>query len=64
MARDYIEQVGDAYRIVGTRVSLDSVAHRFREALSPENIAECFPALTLEQVRAAIAYYRAKSSCR
>jgi uncharacterized protein (DUF433 family) len=62
MARDYVEQIEGAYRIAGTRVSLDSVAHRFREGLSPESIAECFPALTLEQVYGAIAYYLANQA--
>ena len=31
MASDYVEKIEGAYRIAGTRVSLDSVAHRFRE---------------------------------
>ena len=42
-----------AYRVAGSRVSLD------REGLSPESIAETFPALTLEQVYGAITYYLA-----
>ena len=42
-----------AYRVAGSRVSLD------REGLSPESIAETFPALTLEQVYGAIAFYLA-----
>jgi uncharacterized protein (DUF433 family) len=62
MARDYVEQIEGGYRIAGSRVSLDSVAHRFREGLSAESIAECFPALTLEQVYGAIAYYLAKQA--
>jgi hypothetical protein len=38
------------------------VAYRFREGLSAESIAECFPALTLEQVYGAIAYYLANQA--
>lgn len=59
MAKEYIVSAEGAYRIAGTRVSLDSVIYRFREGLSPESIAECFPALTLEHVYGAIAHYLA-----
>jgi uncharacterized protein (DUF433 family) len=62
MATEYVEKVEGGYRIAGTRVSLDSVAHRFREGLSAESIAECFPALTLAQVYGAIAYYLANQT--
>jgi uncharacterized protein (DUF433 family) len=53
----YIEQRDGGYWVAGTRVSLDSLVYRFLEGLSPENIAESFPVLTLEQVYGAIAYY-------
>src|SRR5437870_10697377 len=57
---DYIEQQDNGYSILGTRVSLDSVVYRFLEGLSPETIqADCFPALTLDQVYGAISYYLA-----
>ncbi len=59
MAKDYVKKVEGIYRVAGTRVSLDSLIYRFREGLSPESIAECFPALTLEQVYGAIAFYLA-----
>jgi len=51
--------VEGAYRVAGSRVSLDSIVDCFREGLSPESIAETFPALTLEQVYGAIAFYLA-----
>lgn len=55
-----IEREDGAYRIAGTRVSLDSVVYAFNEGLSPETIArEYFPTLSTEQVNAAIAYYLA-----
>ena len=57
MIESYIEQRDAGYWIIGTRVSLDSVVYRRREGLSAETIAECFPALTLEQVYGAITYY-------
>ena len=48
---DYIESREGGYRIRGTGVSLDSVVYRFLEGLSPETIqADCFPALTLDQM--------------
>jgi uncharacterized protein (DUF433 family) len=60
---NYIEQRDNGYWIRNTRVSLDSVVYRFLEGLSPETIqADCFPALTLDQVYGAISYYLAKRS--
>jgi uncharacterized protein (DUF433 family) len=57
---NYIERQDGGYRVRGTRVSLDSVVYRFLEGLSPESIqADCFPALTLEQVYGAITFYLA-----
>jgi len=57
MSKEYIEKIGEAYRIAGTRVSLDSVVYCFWNGESPETIAQSFPTLTLEQVFGAIAYY-------
>jgi uncharacterized protein (DUF433 family) len=59
MDQIYVEQRDGGYWVQGTRVSLDSVVYRFLEGLSPESIADCFPALTLEQVYGAITYYLA-----
>lgn len=60
MAKEYVElHEGVAYRVAGTRVSLDSVVYEFQKGSSPESIQESFPALTLEQVYGAIAYYLA-----
>jgi uncharacterized protein (DUF433 family) len=59
MATDYVEQRDGGYCIIGTRVSLDSVAYAFLRGESPEGIAESFPALALEQVFRAIAFYLA-----
>ena len=59
MAKDYVENVGGAYRVAGSRVSLDSVVYAFLRGESPDGIAESFPALNLEQVYGAIAFYLA-----
>jgi uncharacterized protein (DUF433 family) len=45
------------WRVTGTRVSLDSVIHAYWNGSSPEQIADDFPSLSLEQVYGAIAFY-------
>jgi uncharacterized protein (DUF433 family) len=55
--KEYVDQVDDAYRVAGTRVSLDSIVYCFWNGESPESIVQSFPVLTLEQVYGAIAYY-------
>jgi uncharacterized protein (DUF433 family) len=59
VAKEYLEDVKGSYRLAGSRVSLGSIVYDFREGLSPETIVENFPALTLEQVYGAIAFYLA-----
>jgi uncharacterized protein (DUF433 family) len=59
MSKDYVTQVDGAYRIAGTRISLDSVVYAFLNGQTPESIAQSFPLLTLEQVYGAITYYLA-----
>ena len=46
-----------AWRVTGTRVSLDSVVHAYWDGRMPEAIVADFPSLTLEQVYGAIAFY-------
>ena len=41
------------------RVSLDSVVYAFLRGKSPEGIADSFPALELEQIFGALAFYMA-----
>lgn len=48
-----------AYRIAGTRGSLDSVIIYWLKGESPESLTESFPYLTLEQVFGALAFYLA-----
>jgi uncharacterized protein (DUF433 family) len=57
MAKEYVELKEGAYRVGGTRVSLDSVVYEFQSGASPECIQRSYPALTLEQVYGAITYY-------
>ena len=46
-------------RVAETRVSLASVVHAYWNGDSPEEIAQCFPSLSLEKVHGALAYYLA-----
>lgn len=57
MPNEYIEKFDQVYRIKGTRVALDSIIYKFQQGRSPESIQDSFPALSLSQVYAAIAYY-------
>lgn len=57
MSKEYIEQVKGAYRVAGSRVSLDSVVYAFLGGQSPESIVDSFPTLSLEQVYGAITFY-------
>ena len=59
MPIEYVEQRNGGYYVQGTRVSLDSVVYAFLRGESSDGIAESFPALTLEQVYGAIAFYLA-----
>lgn len=47
-------------RIRGTRVSLDSVVHGFRQGATPEEICQDFPSLSLAQVYSVIGFYLAQ----
>lgn len=57
MSREYVTYSEGAYRVAGSRVSLDSIIYGFWQGESPETIAQSFPTLTLEQVYGAIAFY-------
>ena|SRR5687768_16593358 len=47
------------FRVGATRVSIDSVIAGFYRGESPETIQRSYPALSLEEVYGAIAYYLA-----
>ncbi len=57
MPTKYVQQRNGGYFINGTRVSLDSVVYAFLRGESAEGIAESFPALDLEQIFGALAFY-------
>ena len=62
MPRDYVEQREGGYYIADSRMSLESIVYAFLRGDSAEAIAEAFPALTLEQVYGALAFYLAQRS--
>jgi uncharacterized protein (DUF433 family) len=57
--KEYVRKIEGAYRIGDTRVSLDSLIYLFREGTSAEGMVENYPALSLEQVHGALAFYLA-----
>jgi uncharacterized protein (DUF433 family) len=59
MPKNYVRKIEGAYRIANTRISLDSLVYLFREGLSAESMVDSYPALTLEQVHGALAFYLA-----
>jgi uncharacterized protein (DUF433 family) len=59
MPKEYVTMADDAYRVTGTRISLDSLVYLFREGLPAESMVESLPTLTLEQVHGALAFYLA-----
>jgi uncharacterized protein (DUF433 family) len=62
MNKQYVEKTDDIYRLIGTRVSLDSIVHAFWRGQTAESIAQSFPVLTLEQVYGALTFYLANKS--
>ncbi|NJL88820.1 MAG: DUF433 domain-containing protein [Coleofasciculaceae cyanobacterium SM2_1_6] len=57
--KQYVEEREGCYRILGKRVSLDSIIYLFLAGASPESIVQSFPALTLEEVYGGITFYLA-----
>ncbi len=55
----YVEKTGDSFRVVGSRVSIDSIVHAYWNGQTAESIAQSFPDLKLEQVHGALAFYLA-----
>jgi uncharacterized protein (DUF433 family) len=59
MHKEYVKKTEEVYRVGNTRVSLDSLVYLFREGMSVESMVESYPALTIEEVHGALAYYLA-----
>lgn len=49
-------------RVIGSRVTLDSVVHLFKSGATAEQIQEDFPSLALGDIYSVIAYYLQHSS--
>jgi uncharacterized protein (DUF433 family) len=56
---DYFDFLSsDDIRLKGTRVGIEIILYDFvHRSLSPEEIAACYPSISLEQVYATITYY-------
>ncbi|HEY7021278.1 MAG TPA: DUF433 domain-containing protein [Ktedonobacterales bacterium] len=48
---------GETIRIKGHRVGIDLILERYKAGMSPEQIAEEFETITLEDIYATITYY-------
>lgn len=59
MKNAYVEKRNGGYRVVGTRISLDSIIYAFKRGASPETIKRSFPLLSLEEVYGALTFYLA-----
>ena len=59
MSKEYVVMKEGAYRVAGSRVSLDSIVYEFLDGRSPETIRDSFPTLSLEQVYGALTFYLA-----
>lgn len=56
----YVEQREGGYYIAGTRISLDSIIHAFKNGAAPEGILRSFPMIgSLEKVYGAVTFYLA-----
>ena len=62
MSKEYVKKTEGVYRVGDTRVSLDSLVYLFREGMSTESMVESYPALTLEAVHGALAFYLANEN--
>ena len=57
---EYVEHREGGYYVAGTRISLDSIVHPFKNGASPEGILRSFPLIgSLENVYGAITFYLA-----
>ena len=62
MAKEYVEERGGNYYVIGSRISLDSIVYAFCRGESPETICQNFELLRLEEVYGAITYYLANQA--
>jgi len=57
MQHEYVEMRNGGYYVTGSRVSLASIIHEYRDGAAPETIRLNFPTLSLEQIHGSIAFY-------
>jgi uncharacterized protein (DUF433 family) len=57
MQYEYVEMRDGGYYVSGSRVSMASIIHEYRDGAAPETIRQNFPTLSLEQIHGAIAFY-------
>jgi uncharacterized protein (DUF433 family) len=57
MQHEYVEMRNGGYYVAGSRVSLASIIHEYRDGAAAETIRQNFPTLSLEQIHGAIAFY-------
>jgi len=60
MQLESVEKRDGGYYVAGSRVSLASIIHEYRDGAAAETIRQNFPTLSLEQIRGAIAFYRSR----
>ena len=46
-----------AIRVIGSRITLDTLVSRFKQGDTPEDIQDGFPSLSLTQIKRVIAWY-------
>jgi uncharacterized protein (DUF433 family) len=59
MAKEYVDLRDGGYYIAGSRVSLESIVYAYLRGEEADEIAASFPAVTLEEIFGAIAFYLA-----
>ena len=53
----YVEERDGCLYVAGSRVSLDSIVVNFQEGMSPSEISQAFPTVSLAKVFGVLAYY-------
>ncbi|HTX39439.1 MAG TPA: DUF433 domain-containing protein [Bryobacteraceae bacterium] len=57
MSKEFVERREAGFYLVGSRIPIDRVVWEYRNGETAETTQSHYPALTLEQVRGAIAFY-------
>ena len=57
MSKEFVERRDDSFYLIGSRVPLAHIVREFQRGESAEAIRSHYPALSLEQVYGAIAFY-------